>query len=82
MAVYFDQFFYVLYTDPGEVYPDIRNCCLDVRQFAGKRLVGSLICGQVFNKSSHPGNCFKFASLVFLYNIYVLCCRYQRDLLC
>jgi len=82
MAVNFDQFFYVLHADAGEVYPDVWNCCLDVRQIAGKRLVRTLIWGQFFNKSSHPGNSFKVASLVFLYNIYVLCCRYQRDLLC
>jgi hypothetical protein len=80
MAVYFDQFFYVLDTDPGEVYPDVRGCCLDVRQFPCEGLVGIGILGYIFNKSSHPGNCFSFASLVFLYNIYVLCCRYQREL--
>jgi hypothetical protein len=74
MAVYFDQFFYVLHADPGEVYPDVGRCGLDVRQLPCKRLVGSLICGKIFNKSSHPGNCSSFASLVFLYNIYVLCC--------
>ena len=55
MAVYFDQFFYVLYTDPGEVDPDVGRCGLDVGQFPCKRLVGVLICGKVVNKSSHPG---------------------------
>jgi hypothetical protein len=34
MAVYFDQFFYVLHADAGEVYPDVGTCCLDVRQIA------------------------------------------------
>jgi len=45
MAMYFDQFFYVLHTDPGEVYPDVGRCGLDVRQLPCKRLVGVLICG-------------------------------------
>jgi hypothetical protein len=80
MAVYFNQFFYVLYADPGEVYPDVGRCGLNVRKFPCKRLVGALIFGKIANKSSHPGYCFRFASLVFLYNIYVLCCRYQREL--
>ena len=74
MTVYFDQFFYVFYSDAGEVYTDVGNCCLNIREFPGKRLVRSFIWGQFFNKSSHPDNCFSFASLVFLYNIYVLCC--------
>ena len=56
MAVYFDQFFDILHADAGEVYPDVRNCGLDVRQITGKCLVRSLIWGQFFNKSSHPGN--------------------------
>jgi hypothetical protein len=80
MAVNFNKFFYILYADSGEVNPDIRRCSLNIWQFPCKRLVGSLICGKIFNKSSHPGYCFRFASLVFLYNIYVLCCRYQREL--
>ncbi len=33
MTVDFDQFFYVFYTDPGEIDPYIRRCCLNVRQF-------------------------------------------------
>jgi len=56
MAVYFDQFFYVLNSDAGEVYPDVGRCGLDIRQIPCKRLVGAFICGQIFNKSSHPGN--------------------------
>jgi hypothetical protein len=44
MAVYLNKFFYVLDTDPGEVYPEVRGCCLDVRQLPGKRLVGFFIC--------------------------------------
>jgi hypothetical protein len=75
MTVDFDKFFYVFHADTGEIYPDIRNSCLDVGQFAGKRLIVSLICVLFLNKSSHPKNCSRFASLVFLYNIYVLCCR-------
>jgi hypothetical protein len=31
--VYFDEFLDVLYTNPGEVDPDIGGTCLDIRQF-------------------------------------------------
>ncbi|MGA2918896.1 hypothetical protein [Methanoregula sp.] len=36
MAVYFDEFLDVLYSDPGEVDPDIGRCGLDIRQFLAK----------------------------------------------
>ena len=81
MTVDFDEFFYVLHADTGEIYPDIRNSCLDVWQLAGKRLVVSLICGLFLNKSSHPKNYSRCDSLVFLYNIYVLCCRIPNKML-
>jgi len=38
-----NKFFYILDTDPGEVYPDIRGSCLDVRQFSCECMVGFLI---------------------------------------
>jgi hypothetical protein len=82
MAVNFNKFFNILYANAVEVYPDIRNSRLDIWQFVGKRLVVFIRYELFFNKSSHPSNCSRFASLVFLYNIYVLCCRYQRDQLC
>jgi hypothetical protein len=34
--VHFDKFLDVLYTDPGEVDPDIGRCGLDIRQFLAK----------------------------------------------
>jgi len=33
VTVNLHEFFYIFYTDPGEVYPDIRRCRLDVRKF-------------------------------------------------
>ena len=39
MAVNFDKFFNILHADAVEVNPDIRNSCLDIWQFVGKRLV-------------------------------------------
>ena len=65
MAVYFDQFFYVLHADAGQIYPDIGNCCLYIREITGKRLVGSLICGQFFNRSSHPNNVYQVCFFSF-----------------
>lgn len=65
MAVNFDKFFNILHTDAVEVYPDIRNSCLDIWQFVGKRLVVFIRYGRFFNRSSHPSIFFRFCFFSF-----------------
>jgi len=74
---YLDKFFYVFHPYPGQVDPDIGGGRLDIGQFPAERqiLAGGRIWG--LNKSSLPCRFYKCASLVFSYNIYVLCCRYR-----
>ena len=65
MAVNFNKFFNILHADAVEVYPDIRNSCLDIWQFVGKRLVVFIRYRLFFNKSSHPSNCSRFCFFSF-----------------
>jgi hypothetical protein len=52
--MYFNEFFYVFYSDSGEIYTDVRRRSLNIRQFSAEGFVRGLIVDVVFNRSSHP----------------------------
>jgi hypothetical protein len=72
VPVNLNKFFYIFNPDSGKVDADIRRSSLNIRQLPVECFILFLIGVRVFNRSSHPDG-FSCASLVFSYNIYVLC---------